>query len=108
MSSSTNSLRLQIGRIHQTGCTSLIVVSLRLETALFPGGSHLTKYEDRERGHPPPLVRVECLIERLPRIRQLLKVSPSLSQGIGALMQEGDGITVAHGFKRTAVTQFIQ
>jgi hypothetical protein len=84
------------------------VVILRLQTTLFHSIPHLTKYEDRQGGHAPLLVLAECLIERFPRIRYLLKVCGSLSQGISTSMLKGDRITVAYNFDSTALTQFVQ
>jgi hypothetical protein len=45
--------------------------------------------------HPPLLVGIEALIERLPRVSELFQVSRSLSQSISASMHEVDRITVA-------------
>src|SRR5215475_12712351 len=79
----------------------LVLVVLRLNTK-----THITKYEDREGRHPLLLFGSECLIERLPRIGEPLKVGRSLSQGIGTSIQEGNRITIAHHFERTFVTSF--
>jgi hypothetical protein len=54
-------------------------------------------YKYRKGGHTPLLARAKGLIERLPRIGKL-KISCSLSQGIGALVQELDRITITQDF----------
>ena len=84
------------------------VVVLRLQTTLFDSISRFTKYNERKGGHSPLLLGVESLIERLPRIGELLKVGRSLGQGIGASMHKVDRIAVAQGFDRTTFTQFIR
>src|SRR3974390_1818424 len=91
-------------------CRGLLaaVVVLRLQTTLFHSISHFTKYSDRKGADPPLLLRVERLIERLPRIGELLEVCRSLSQCIGPSMHEIDRIAVAQGFDRTTFTQFIR
>ena len=91
-------------------CRGLLatVVVLRLQTTLFDSISRFTKYNERKGGHSPLLLGVESLIERLPRIGELLKVGRSLGQGIGASMHKVDRIAVAQGFDRTTFTQFIR
>src|SRR6516164_4469905 len=88
-------------------CRGLLatVVVLRLQTTLFDSISRFTKYNERKGGHSPLLLGVESLIERLPRIGELLKVGRSLGQGIGASTHEVDRIAVAQGFDRTTFAQ---
>jgi len=57
------------------GAALILVFVLRLQTTLFHRISHLTNCKDRKEGHPPLLVRAQGLINRLPRIRDPLKVS---------------------------------
>src|SRR6516164_9775915 len=85
-----------------------VVVVLRLQTTLFHSISRFTKYNDRKGAHPPLLLGIESLIERLPRIGELLKIGRSLGQGIGASMHEVDGIAVAQGFDRTTFAQLLR
>jgi len=82
-----------------------VVVVLRLQPTLFHSISRFTKYNKRKGAHPPLLLGVESLIERLPRIGELLKIGRSLGQGIGASMHEVDRIAVAQGFDRTTFAQ---
>ena len=88
-------------------CRGLLatVVVLRLQTTLFDSISRFTKYNERKGAHPPLLLGAESLVERLPRIGELLKVGRSLGHGIGASMHEVDGIAVAQGFDRTTFAQ---
>jgi len=81
----------------------LSVVIFLSQQTLLHGITHFTQSEDGKGGHTPLLFRVECLIERLPRIGKLLKIGCSLSQGIRAAIQEAYRITVAQGFHWTVV-----
>src|SRR5262245_38219827 len=70
--------------------------------------SQLTKYKARKSSHPPFLFGTEGLIERLPRIGELLKIGCSLSQGLGAPLQKLDRITVPQDLDRTTLMLFTQ
>ena len=75
-------------------CRGLLaaVVVLRLQTTLFHSISHFTKYSDRKGAHPPLLLSVERLIERLPRIGDPLKVAAPWAKAVTArrMMREVD------------------
>ena len=75
---------------------------------MFHVTSQLTKYKDRKGSHPPFLLGTEGLIERLPRISELLKIGCSLSQGLGVPLQKLDRITVPQDFDRTTLVLFTQ
>jgi hypothetical protein len=76
----------------------------RLRSA-FHGIAYPTVYEDRKKSHASLLNRRERLIERLPRIGELLQICCALSQRIGAPMQEINRIAVTRRFQAT-ITQF--
>jgi hypothetical protein len=86
----------------------LALVTLGLQATLFQTVSHFTEHDDRKRGHPTPLLRVERLIERLPRVGEPFEVGCSLSQDIGASMHELDRISVAQSLYRAFLAQFPQ
>lgn len=70
---------------------------------MFHGISHLPKDEDREECHALLLIGRELLVERFPRICELVQVCCALGKGIGTSMQGIDRIAVAQGLK-TAIT----
>src|SRR5262252_5493828 len=67
---------------------------LRYAMALH-GAFHFANDMHREETHPLLLVRVERLVERLPRVGELLQVGASLSEGLGASPHEFDRIKFA-------------
>ena len=91
----------------ESGLLLFVIRVLKLQTTMFHSIPQITKHKERKGSHPPLLVGGECVIERLPCIRYLLEIGASLSQGIGAPVQEGDWIPVAHDFDNTPVTKFI-
>src|SRR6516165_7296926 len=99
--------RVDTDRLRGRGLLSfseLVLVLLSLDTTAFRRISQLTECNNRKRSHSPLLLRGEGLIERPPRIGELLKVRPSLSQCIGALAQEVNRIAVAQVFDGATVT----
>ena len=75
---SGHSRRSAIAPVRQSklrnGRASILFVVFQHRDLLFRSVPHLTKYLDRKKGHALLLVGAEGLIERLPRISELLEV----------------------------------
>src|SRR6185312_13858227 len=97
-------LRSLCGRYGSNYFALVLVVGLR--TAPFYGITHIVEYQDRDGRHALPLFGTKSFVEWLPRLGEFIQIGRSLSQRFRASLQKGDGVTIAHDFKRTFVGPF--
>jgi hypothetical protein len=81
---------------------TMILIVVRC-TTLFYGVTYVSKNEERESRHALFLFLAKGLIERLPRIGDILQVGCTLGQGIGASLHKIDRIAVAQDLGGTLI-----
>ena len=80
-----------------------VLVVIRLCTAPLYDITHLAEYKDREGRHALPLFLANRIVEWLPSLGELIQIGRSLSQRLRALLQKGDGVTIAYAFDTALV-----
>ena len=79
------------------------IILVVVRPTLFYDIAYVPKNKERKGRHALFLLLAKGLIERLPRIGEVLQVGRSLSQGVRAPLHEIDRIAVAQDFGRTFV-----
>lgn len=77
----------------------LFLVVVRISTTAY-AVHYGAKRNDPNQAQPPLLILAENLVERLPRVSELLEVGCSLRQAIGASLQKFDWVTIDRRFER--------